>query len=83
MVIRCPPFTAEMIRQWLLSEADDPLTMEEETRRILIVKVLWVMYIEDPDSIGLPGTQPRDRWDSMLGASYDEMIAAGVAVLWP
>jgi len=83
MILRVPPMTYEAIKAWLQQMVDEPPTMSEEAARIIIVEMLWVMYTENPDSIGLPGTQPRDVWDSMLGEPHEAMVAAGVAALWP
>ena len=64
-------------------QVSDPPTASEEAARITIVKMLWIMHEEDPDSIGPVGTEPRDTWMSMLGEPYEDQIAAAVAVMWP
>lgn len=61
----------------------DPPTASERMARIQFVELLWILYEMDPDDAGLPGTQPRDVWDSMLGEPHSAMIAAGVAAIWP
>ena len=77
------PQIRDVLTTRMAQPVSDPPTASEEWARIQIVKLLWVLYEEDPDSIGPPGTEPRDVWGMMYGAPHDEMIAAGVAAMWP
>lgn len=60
-----------------------PPSASEEVALILVVMMLYIMYEEDPDSIGSPDDEPRKTWDTMLGSPYEDIIAAGVVALSP
>lgn len=61
----------------------DPPTATEEVALIMAAMMFYIMYEDDPDSIGSPDDEPRKTWDTMLGEPYEDIIAAGVVAMSP
>lgn len=59
----------------------DPPTMTEVWAQKLVMEVLLDAYLEDP-SLFPPGAL-KDKWDTMYQAERADMIAEGMAIVWP
>ena len=59
----------------------DPPTAEELRIKALIMEGWLILFYDDPDN--MPNGEPKDTWNLMLGATHDEMIAAGINAVWP
>ena len=59
----------------------DPPTMTEVWAQRLVTEVLLDAYLAEP-SLFPPGAL-KDKWDTMYQAEREDMIAEGMAILWP
>ena len=59
---------------------NEPPTMEEFRIRALIMEAYWLLFVDDPVQCPEP---PRMVWMGMLGATHNDMIAAGMVAVWP